>query len=98
MVGEHFSIADIAVFAVVDVGPMAGIDRSSFPNLYRWWNLISARPAVQRGSTVPFANPVLGQSYLQRIGEDTGLKQQEEELFEKIEEAKARYGYKYFSP
>ena len=43
LVGDHFSIADIAAFAVIDVGPTAGINRSSFAHLNRWWGEVSAR-------------------------------------------------------
>ena len=98
LVGDHFSIADIAAFAVIDVGPTAGIDRSSFAHLNRWWGEVSARPAVQKGSTVPFPNPMLGRPYTQRIAEDIVFEAQEDDAFKKIEDAKFRYGYKYSSP
>ena len=98
LVGERFSIADVANFAVVDVGPTAGIDRSKFPHLDRWWKVVAARPAVQRGSMVPFPNPMLGATYVQRLKDEPGFKEQEDEVFKKIEEAKSQYGYMYCSP
>ena len=64
--GNHFSIADIANFAVVDVGRTSGIDRSKFEHVERWWKVIAARTAVQKGSMVPFPNPMLGCTYIQR--------------------------------
>ena len=98
LVGNRFSIADIANFAVVDVGPTAGVDRSQFPNLYRWWKAIASRPAVQRGSSVPFPNPFLGAAYLDRFNDELGFKEKEDELFLNIKKAKEQYGYKYASP
>lgn len=98
LVGNRYSIADIAVFAVVDVGPAAGIKRGQFPNLERWWSNISSRPAVQKGSTVPFPNPMLGATYQHRLSEDPEFKRQEDELFQAVKDAKERYEYKYSSP
>jgi len=98
IVGDRFSIADIANFASVDVGPAAGVDRSQFPNLYKWWKRISSRPAVQKGSSVPFPNPLLGAEYLRRLQEEPGVQEREDEVFAAINAAKERYGYKYESP
>ena len=98
LVSDRFSIADIANFAVVDVGPTAGVDRSKFLHLDRWWKMVAARAAVQKGSTVPFPNPMLGATYVQRLKDEAGFEEQEEEVFKKIEDAKVQYGYKYSSP
>ncbi|MCI4591765.1 glutathione S-transferase N-terminal domain-containing protein [Sphingobium sp. BYY-5] len=52
LVGDY-SIADIACFPWVRGHDWAGVDMSGFPNLQRWFERISARPAVQRGLLVP---------------------------------------------
>ena len=98
LVCGKFSIADIANFAVVDVGPAVGVDRTQFPNLHRWWKNIASRPAVQRGSVVPFANPLLGATYMRRLVDEPEFKKEEDKLFGDIHRAKEQYGYKYSSP
>lgn len=98
LVASKYSIADIALFAVIDVGPAAGIDRHQFTNLQRWWSNIAKRPAVQKGSTLPFPNPMLGATYQQRLDEDKEFKQQEDAVFQAVKDAKGKYGYKYSSP
>jgi GST-like protein len=52
LVGDY-SIADIACFPWVRGHDWAGVDMSGFPHLQRWFDRISARPAVQRGLLVP---------------------------------------------
>ena len=52
LVGDY-SIADIACFPWVRGHDWAGVDMSGFPHLQRWFERISARPAVQRGLLVP---------------------------------------------
>ncbi|QGP81341.1 glutathione S-transferase [Sphingobium sp. CAP-1] len=52
LVGDY-SIADIACFPWVRGHDWAGVDMDGFPNLQRWFDRISARPAVQRGLLVP---------------------------------------------
>jgi GST-like protein len=48
-----FSIADIASWPWVRAHPWAGIEIDDLPNLARWLEAVSARPAVQRGIMVP---------------------------------------------
>lgn len=52
LVGDY-SIADIACFPWVRGHDWAGVDMSGFPNLQRWFDDISQRPAVQRGLLIP---------------------------------------------
>jgi GST-like protein len=52
LAGEY-SIADIATFPWVDRHEFHKIDLSNYPNVRRWHQAISARPAVQRGMAVP---------------------------------------------
>lgn len=48
-----YSIADIAVYPWVAQHDWSGVDLSPFANLSRWFERLSARPAVQRGMNVP---------------------------------------------
>lgn len=50
---EEYSIADIATWPWVSTANWTGIDLSEFPNLSRWYDVIAARPAVERGRAVP---------------------------------------------
>jgi GSH-dependent disulfide-bond oxidoreductase len=47
-VGDY-SIADIAHLTWVNRYPQAKIDIAQYPNVKRWWDKVSVRPAVQRG-------------------------------------------------
>ncbi len=48
-----YSIADIACWGWVSRWEWHGIDWADFPHVQRWFEAIAARPAVQRGRTVP---------------------------------------------
>lgn len=51
--GEEYSIADIANWTWLRVFKSLGIDIEPFPHVKRWIGEIAARPAVQKGITVP---------------------------------------------
>lgn len=48
-----YSIADIATFPWVAIYDFQGLTLGNHPNLRRWVETIEARPAVQRGMTIP---------------------------------------------
>jgi GSH-dependent disulfide-bond oxidoreductase len=48
-----YSIADIATYPWVSRYEWHQVDLAEFPNVKRWYDAISARPAVQRGMKVP---------------------------------------------
>jgi len=50
--GNSYSIADIAIFPWLRSWQNQGIDWADYPHLKAWFDLISARPAVQRGVQV----------------------------------------------
>lgn len=52
LAGGHYSIADIATWPWIDSYPRQGIDLADFPNVKRWHEEISKRPAVQKGIAV----------------------------------------------
>jgi GST-like protein len=48
----EYSIADIAIFPWTRSHANQGVDLDEFPNFKRWYDAVSARPAVQRGVQV----------------------------------------------
>ena len=50
---DGYSIADIATYPWVARHEWHQVDLSDFPNVKRWFDALSARPAVQRGMKVP---------------------------------------------
>ncbi len=55
--GDDYSIVDIAFFGWQNAGRHLGFDFADKPNLSAWFERVAARPAVQRGLTVPAALP-----------------------------------------
>jgi GST-like protein len=49
----EYSIADIATYPWVSRHEWHQVDLNDFPNVKRWFDTISARPAVKRGMDVP---------------------------------------------
>lgn len=52
LAGDTYTIADIATFPWLRSWKNQGIELADFPNVQRWFNEISARPAVQKGVTL----------------------------------------------
>lgn len=52
---SEYSVADIATYPWVSRHEVHEIDLSAYPAVKRWFDAISARPAVQRGMAVPKA-------------------------------------------
>lgn len=52
LAGDDYTIADIACFPWTRSWQNQGIDWADYPHAKRWFDAISARPAVQRGVTV----------------------------------------------
>ena len=48
-IAGDYSIADVAIYPWVHVRWLHEIDITQFPNVERWYNTLSDRPAVQRG-------------------------------------------------
>ena len=51
-VGDEYSIADVAIYPWLVPYERQGQDMNDFPNLYRWFEQVGSRPAVQRGLAV----------------------------------------------
>ena len=56
----NYSVADIATYPWVDVRWFHEIDITQFPHVERWFNQLSARPAVMRGAQLMKAEEVIG--------------------------------------
>jgi GST-like protein len=46
---DEYSIADIAIFPWMRGADQRGVELEQYPNVKRWFDVINARPAVQRG-------------------------------------------------
>jgi GST-like protein len=53
---DAYSIADMAIYPWVARHPRHKTDLADFPHVKRWYDLLGARPAVQKGMAVPFLN------------------------------------------
>ena len=53
LAGSDYSIADIATYPWVSRHDYQEIELAQFPNVKRWFDTLSARPAVQKGMKVP---------------------------------------------
>lgn len=51
--GDEYTIADIATYPWIARHPWQEIELADFPHVKRWYDEVSARPAVQRGLKVP---------------------------------------------
>jgi len=56
LAGDDYSIADIATYPWVQRHPRHHVDLADYPNVKRWYDEISKRPAVEKGMQVPFYN------------------------------------------
>jgi GST-like protein len=54
--GAAYSIADIACYPWISRFERHQVDLNDFANVKRWFDELSARPAVERGMAVPFLN------------------------------------------
>ena len=56
LAGDDYSIADIATYPWVHRHKRHQVDLGDYPNVKRWFDGISKRPAVEKGMQVPFYN------------------------------------------
>ncbi|KAI1423998.1 glutathione S-transferase [Xylaria sp. FL1777] len=96
VVGDKFSIADINLLGWVNGAKFAGIDLDGqFPNVAKWFERALARPAVQKGFTIPTASSFGHVAFKKAIETDPEAKKRFEETAALIKDAKEKYGYKY---
>lgn len=69
LVGDKYTIADIANFAWVRAGPLfLDIDMSEFPGTEKWMKRIEERPATQKARKVPEGGARSDEELQQMIG------------------------------
>mgnify|MGYP001821020905 FL=1 len=71
LVGDHYSIADIATYPWARAYPWAKVSIDGLDHLKSWFDRIDARPAVQRAITIPKHVP----AFWGRGGEDAFSKE-----------------------
>ncbi|KAF4550340.1 Glutathione S-transferase-like protein 13 [Elsinoe fawcettii] len=98
ILGDKYTVADIANFSWVNVSYFAGVDLAQFSNLYKWWERINARPAVKRGTSIPSESKITNAPYQERLKSESDFKEQEDKLKDIGNKAKEQYDYKYKSP
>ncbi|MCZ8123947.1 MAG: glutathione S-transferase N-terminal domain-containing protein [Magnetospirillum sp.] len=53
LAGDSYSVADMATYPWVARHDYHQVDLAAFPNVKRWYDSLSARPAVRKGMAVP---------------------------------------------
>lgn len=53
LAGDAYSVADMATYPWVARHDYHQVDLAAFPNVKRWYDSLSARPAVRKGMAVP---------------------------------------------
>ncbi|THV92350.1 glutathione S-transferase [Aureobasidium pullulans] len=98
LVGNKYSIADIANYSWVNLAYFSGVNLAQFPNLEKWWKSINGRPAVQKGQSIPGPSPYTNDNFQQKLKDDKEFADKNAELEKLRDEAKKQYDYKYSSP
>ena len=98
LVGGKYSIADIANFSWVNFSFFSGVDLKGFPNLFKWWERVNARPAVKRGLAIPSEPGLTNEPFMKKLESDQETKEKHEELQKHLKSAQEQYQYKYSSP
>jgi len=53
IVGDHICIADIALIGWIKMGPFIGVELTEYPEVQKWVEFITSRPAVEKGLKSP---------------------------------------------
>lgn len=95
-----YSIADIAAWPFINASAVTGIELEKFPNVYKWWDRIYERPAVQKGLRIPSGKEfAFGyKTILEKAKDDPQWNKSETALREALEAAQKKFGYTYKSP
>lgn len=95
-----YSIADIAAWPFINASAVTGIELEKFPNVYKWWDRIYERPAVQKGLRIPSGKefPFGYKTIVEKAKDDPEWNESESALKEALEAAQKKFGYTYKSP
>lgn len=53
IIGDKYTIADLACFSWINWAEWAGVSTNSFPNVEKWMERIQKRPATEKGVNIP---------------------------------------------
>jgi glutathione S-transferase len=98
LVGNKYSIADIASFGWINMLIFSGIEIDNFPNLKAWCDRINSRPAVKAGLLVPAESQMSNNVFKQKMKDDPETAEKQKTMMDQIKAAKEKYNYKYSSP
>jgi len=98
IVGNKYSIADMANFGWVNFAYFSGLDLKQYPNLYKWWERVNSRPAVQKGTSIPSASGSTNAAFLDDLQNDPSFKRSNDQMQDVLNKAKEQYNYTYKSP
>lgn len=59
IVGDKFTIVDIAFWSLAVTAPWAGLDLSEFPAVQEWYERLLKRPSISRGINIPEPHGVI---------------------------------------
>ena len=95
-----YSIADIAVWPFINASAVTGIKLEMFPNVYRWWDHIDKRAAVQKGLRVPSGEPfAFGyKTILKKMEGESQWIDSERPFMDALQKAREEFRYEYKSP
>lgn len=99
VVGNKFSIADIAIVGWANITTLSGIDLKQFPNVQKWLDRVLARPGVKAGFAVPTESSFSNEAIAKQLADgNEDVVKREEEARKLLADAKKQYDYKYSSP
>jgi glutathione S-transferase len=100
VVGDRYSIADMAIVGWVNIATLSGLDLAGqFPNVAAWLDRLLERPAVKRGLAVPSESSMSNAAIAKKLADgDEEVRKREDEAKKLIADAKEEFGYKYASP
>ncbi|KAB5511446.1 glutathione S-transferase II [Coniochaeta sp. 2T2.1] len=99
VVGDKFTVADIAIVGWANLSTLAGIDLDQFPKVKAWYGRLLERPAIRSGLAIPNESPVSNAALARKLEEGGEEERPKAEATRNmIADAKEEFAYKYASP